>query len=112
MNHVAPVEELEPKEVWEDIRVDEERIRIIDVREPREFRGGHIPGADLVPLSRILNGEFRLAENEDRSVILVCRSGRRSKRAARIITNDNGQVKIVKGGMLAWESAGLLEAVE
>lgn len=112
MNHFAPVEELEPKEVWEDIRVDEERLRIIDVREPREFRSGHIPGADLVPLSRILNGEFQLEENNDRLVILVCRSGRRSKRAARIIAIGNGQIKIVKGGMLAWEAAGLLEAVE
>ena len=49
----------------------------------------------------------------DRPIVIVCRSGRRSRRAASAlqqlgITN----VAILDGGMLAWEAAGLLEAVD
>jgi SulP family sulfate permease len=84
---------------------------VLDVREPREYRHGHIPEAELKPLRQLLTQESSLPQ--DRPIVLICRSGRRSRRAA-FFFQENGyeNMKILKGGLLAWEDAGFLEAVD
>jgi rhodanese-related sulfurtransferase len=50
---------------------------------------------------------------KDRPIIIVCRSGRRSRQAVSILSSSgHSNVSILQGGMLAWESAGLLEAID
>ncbi|WP_420632308.1 sulfate permease [Candidatus Leptofilum sp.] len=84
---------------------------VVDVREPREFRQGHIAEATLVPLPKILSTDVKLPA--DKQIVLVCRSGRRSRRAAAALQNIGClNVQVLQGGMLAWQSAGLLEAVD
>ncbi|MFQ5578608.1 MAG: SulP family inorganic anion transporter, partial [Anaerolineae bacterium] len=97
--------------LWQKLHSDTPPM-VIDVREPREFKQGHIPQAQLVPLSKLLSNPLKFPN--DRSVVFVCRSGRRSTRAAAYILQNNGcdYLQILQGGMLAWEAAGLLEAVE
>ncbi|MCP4419686.1 MAG: STAS domain-containing protein [Chloroflexi bacterium] len=83
---------------------------VIDVREPREFDRGHIVEANLVPLPKILSADVNLPA--DKQIVLVCRTGRRSRRAAAALKQIGClNVQIVEGGMLAWEEAGLLQAV-
>ena len=83
---------------------------VLDVREPREYKHGHIPDAQLVPLPTILSDNVKLPN--DRQIVLVCRSGRRSKRAAYALQKMGCMnVAILKGGMVGWEAADLLEAV-
>jgi SulP family sulfate permease len=63
-----------------------------------------------VPLSRILAGEDGLPTG--RPLVLVCRSGRRSLRAAAALrARDYAQLQILDGGMIAWENEQLLEAL-
>ena len=84
---------------------------MIDVREPREYQHGHIPQAQLIPLPALLASPPDLPH--DRRVVLVCRGGRRSTRAAALLGgNGSAQIAVLDGGMLAWEAAGLLEAVD
>ncbi len=84
---------------------------IIDVREPREFKRSHIPGAQSIPLPKIMLDSVRLPN--DRRIILVCRTGRRSRRAAYALQQIGVlDVAILDGGLLAWEAADLLEAVD
>lgn len=84
---------------------------VVDVREPREFSQGHIAEAQLVPLPKILSSEVKLPA--DRQIVLVCRSGRRSRRAAAALQHLGCMnVQVLQGGMLAWGAAGLLEAME
>ncbi len=84
---------------------------VVDVREPREFVQGHIAEARLVPLPKILSAEVKLPP--DRQIVLVCRTGRRSRRAAAALQHIGClNVQVLQGGMLAWEAAGLLEAVD
>jgi SulP family sulfate permease len=88
-----------------------EPIMVIDVREPREFNRGHIPQAQLMPLARILANPPDLPIY--RQIVLVCRTGRRSVRAAQALQKKGClHVSILEGGMVGWETAGLLEAVE
>jgi SulP family sulfate permease len=84
---------------------------LIDVREAREYQGGHIPHAQLLPLRLIPHQGRGLPA--DHPIVLVCRTGRRSRLAAYIL-QDLGydQVYNLQGGMLAWEAAGYPVAVE
>ena len=84
---------------------------IIDVREPREFKRGHIPGARLLPLPALLENTTQVPQ--DRRVILVCRRGRRSSRATYVLHKQGyDNVAALRGGMLAWKAANLLEAID
>lgn len=100
---------IEPRELWRQIR-GPSPPRVIDVREPREYRQGHIPQAELLPLYELLTNPESVSR--DRPIVLVCRSGRRSERAAAALMNRGfDQVAILRGGMLAWEASDLLMAI-
>ncbi len=84
---------------------------IIDVREPNEFKKGHITEAQLIPLRQLAKKGDTLPQ--DQPIVLICRIGRRSRLAGGIL-KDLGyeQVYILQGGILAWEAAGYPLAVE
>ena len=104
------VEEISAEDLWQALH-DHQLKLVVDVREHREYHKGHIPEAALYPLPMLLSEKPELPD--DGPVVLVCRSGRRSRLAANWLSNQGiKQVKILKGGMLAWESAELLIAVE
>lgn len=78
-------------------------VRLVDVREPAEFTGllGHIQGAELVPLATVPTVAERWPR--DAEVLLVCRSGGRSaKAAAQLAERGFTRVMNLRGGMLAW----------
>ncbi|NUP10013.1 MAG: rhodanese-like domain-containing protein [Polyangiaceae bacterium] len=84
------------------------RIRIVDVREPDEYCGavGHIEGAELIPLGTLAAA----LDSWDKTapVILVCRSGGRSARAAGMLITLGFERPInMTGGMLAWNARSL-----
>jgi SulP family sulfate permease len=102
--------EVAARDLWQQLRTADPPF-VVDVREPREYRQGHIPQAQLVPLATLLAEEPELPR--DRRIVLACRSGRRSARAAAAL-HERGYHNLVllQGGMLAWEKENLLEAVE
>jgi SulP family sulfate permease len=100
-----------PQDLWHQLMHSPTPPLIIDVREPREFQAGHIPKARLIPLPKLVSEKPDLPS--DREIVVVCRSGRRSQRAAYWLKDRNGSnVRVLRGGMLAWEAAKLLEAVD
>jgi SulP family sulfate permease len=99
------------RELWAELRNRDDQLAIIDVREPREFKQGHIPQARLIPLPQLISDASDLPP--DCKIVCVCRGGRRSIRATYMLQNKGYQnVRVLEGGMLAWEAAGLLEAVD
>lgn len=81
-------------------------VRLIDVREPHEFVGGHIAGAELVPLATVVDAAA--AWDPTQPTLLICRSGNRSGRAAAELAR-RGFTRLYNlvGGMLEWEANGL-----
>lgn len=82
--------------------------RIVDVREPDEISGelGRIRGAELAPLSTVAAASSRWRKDEE--IVVVCRSGGRSARAASVLASAGfRRVMNMAGGMLAWKAANL-----
>jgi rhodanese-related sulfurtransferase len=76
---------------------------LLDVREPPEWKAGHAPQAEHLPLGRLTAA----AVPQDRSVIAICRSGNRSGKAADTLAAAGVRVHNLAGGMKAWAQAGL-----
>ncbi|MCB8944181.1 MAG: STAS domain-containing protein [Ardenticatenaceae bacterium] len=107
------VVDITPLKLWERLHngAAEKPPLVVDVREPREFGRGHLPEARLEPLPTILSENVHFPN--DRDIVFVCRSGRRSRRAAYALRQMGiFNVMILRGGMLAWEAEGLLEAID
>ncbi|MEZ4518018.1 MAG: rhodanese-like domain-containing protein [Chloroflexota bacterium] len=86
-------------------RIDsEEPPYLLDVREPYEFKDGHIPGARLVPLGDLARRMSDLPK--DREILVICRSGNRSGRATKQLTQAGLNAVNLSGGMIGWQRAG------
>jgi SulP family sulfate permease len=85
---------------------DRKGTQVVDIREPAEYQSGHIPGASSLPLRKLAEQWQELPT--DRTVLLVCRSGRRSARALHLL-EDAGLTEVfaLEGGILGWRSRGL-----
>jgi SulP family sulfate permease len=86
-------------------RLNKEKLILVDVREPYEYKKGHIPQSQSIPLRMVrLKGDNLPT---DLPILVICRIGRRSRLAANIL-KDMGyeQVYSLEGGTLAWEAAG------
>jgi len=80
-------------------------VLVLDVRQPAEWRRGHIRGADNVPLGSVRRRLDTLPR--DRTIVTVCASGHRSAAAARTLRRAGFEVENLKGGMQAWSRQGL-----
>ncbi len=88
--------------------INEEGAAIIDVREPHEWKKGHIPDAFHVPLGELEKRMPRLIADRDRPLIVVCQMGTRAPAACRKLTQMGyTRVHLLKGGMQAWEEENL-----
>jgi hydroxyacylglutathione hydrolase len=79
---------------------------VVDVREPWEYRQGHVPGAILIPLGQL---SARVNElNPEKPVAVICASGNRSQSAAALLGQKGFKtVYNVSGGTGAWMYSGL-----
>ncbi|MEN9840262.1 MAG: hypothetical protein RL376_62 [Verrucomicrobiota bacterium] len=82
---------------------------LIDVREPSEWQSGVVKGALLLPLSDLQGKRTQwtpsLKANQDKELILYCRSGNRSGIAARLLSTE-GFTCSNAGGFSTWKSSG------
>ncbi len=70
---------------------------IIDVREPFEYKMGHVRGAINIPVSKLMNGAKNLESIPNNSeIILYCNSGSRSSVATNILKRL-GYTNVVNG---------------
>lgn len=95
------------EESYETIDIDQieakvqEGYKVLDVREPDEYAGGHIVGAANKPLSELQASNFERVDKES-SYIVICRSGNRSQEASKILVDEGYTVVNVSEGMSSW----------
>ncbi len=81
---------------------------ILDVREDREWSGGHVPNAKHIPLGQLAGRMKELEKFKGKPIIAICRSGARSGRGCGVLRkNGFEQVYNLSGGMMAWERANM-----
>ena len=80
---------------------------LIDIREDREYEIAHIPGSQLIPLSRFEASELPVADGQ--AVVYFCASGNRTRiNAARLIAKaPAADAYVMEGGINAWAQGGL-----
>lgn len=81
---------------------------ILDVRNPEEWDSelGHIEGARQIPLPELQRRMDEVAAWKDKPIVVVCRVGQRSQRAAEMLAHAGyRQVMNLEGGMIAWRQA-------
>jgi rhodanese-related sulfurtransferase len=75
---------------------------ILDTREQYEYDEGHIPGAILIPYTEIVDKAEDILPDKDKTILVYCRSGRRSKIAAEYLAGL-GYTNVKEfGGIIDW----------
>jgi len=97
------VRDLDPDEVARGMA--ENRVLLVDVREPNETAQESFPGAVLVPLSSF--DPAHIPDPQGREVVFACRSGKRSVTASQAAQAAGFPYDAhLAGGILAWKAAG------
>jgi molybdopterin/thiamine biosynthesis adenylyltransferase/rhodanese-related sulfurtransferase len=100
------IEELSPIEAKSEI--DAGGVALVDTREPHEYEEAHIDGGRLVPPGLLRDEIASVVPDRSQRVILYCRSGNRSGKAA-LEMSELGYENVanVDGGILEWQEQGL-----
>jgi uncharacterized membrane protein YdjX (TVP38/TMEM64 family)/rhodanese-related sulfurtransferase len=100
---------------WLDVRDLPAKLRqhdtvVLDVRSPEEFVGplGHLAEAINLPVGDLPGRLNEVNALKDRPVVVICRTDKRSGRAAAILSDEGFRnVHVLRGGMEAWNRNGL-----
>lgn len=80
-------------------------IKLVDVREPDEYEGAHVPGAELVPLATVPE-QLEAVQGHEGPVYVICAMGGRSRKAAEFYLGQGVDAVNVAGGTKAWIESG------
>lgn len=95
------IQTIESSQLHQMLEGEKENPLLIDVRQPQEYKEGHIPGALLVPLGQLEYGHPSFSKEQ--TMVTYCRSGKRSMTAALILCKMGySQVMSLEGGILQW----------
>jgi len=81
-----------------------EGATVVDVREANEYVGGHVAGAELIPMGYLPSQMARFSKDDP--IYLICRSGNRSLAMADLLINAGYDARSVAGGTVAWQRSG------
>lgn len=78
-----------------------QNILVIDVREPSEFRMGHIPNAINIPVNDIVQN-YEKYLYKDQEYYIYCKTNIRSSRVCNFLANLGYEVILLDGGYKLW----------
>jgi len=97
------IKEIEANELAD--RMEDNKPRIIDVREIREISAGTVPGAEAMPMASVPARMNELTREEE--LVVICRSGARSAQVCMFLQQQGyDNVYNLRGGMIAWANSG------
>ena len=88
--------------------INRSKATIVDVRDAKDYAGGHLPDARNIPLAELDKRIGELDKLKAKSVVLVCQSGTRAASAsAKLVKAGFSDVVSLDGGIAAWQKSGL-----
>jgi len=73
------------------------KINLIDIREPNEYKRGHLPTAKNIPMDKILSESEKYLD-KSKEYHIICHSGARSSRTCGILKKKGFDIINVSGG--------------
>lgn len=81
---------------------------VLDVRESGEYAAGHLPNAKHIPASALAARLKDLEKFKGRPIVVTCASGARSTLTCGTLKKQGfEEVFALRGGIAAWEQAGM-----
>jgi rhodanese-related sulfurtransferase len=105
----------QPQEPFKRINVAEAKelmaegkVKVVDVRNPDEWQGGHVPDATLIPLPQIINNpDQALQGDREQPMLFICAVGERSAVACEVAAMLGYQtIYNLQGGTMQWMREG------
>ena len=88
--------------------INKENARVIDVRDPAEFRNGHITGSENIPVSQIAEYLPQLKTELARPIVVICSMGQVAGAVTQQIKAVGvAQVYKLDGGISNWKSQAM-----
>ena len=88
--------------------VNKDGALVLDVRDAKEFREGHITGSKNIPFSTLQSKLAEIEKHKEKPVVLVCKMGQHAGAAGRVLTVAGFKdVRRLTGGVSAWKADGL-----
>lgn len=88
--------------------INREDALVVDLSSYADYEKAHIPGARHMAMSQFDPESKDLAKVKDLPIVVVCKDGRTSTKAAqRLIKAGFQKVNILHGGMLSWKQADM-----
>jgi rhodanese-related sulfurtransferase len=105
-NRIAGYKRIEPTEAVP--LLNRENAVLLDIRDNKDFRAGHVSGAVHIPHSALAKRHVELAKDKDKPIIVACRAGTHASTACGLLRKQGFEnVYMMSGGMLAWQAANL-----
>lgn len=109
---LTPVASLDPDQARAYITEhDPDSYELLDVRQPKEYQVGHIPGATLAPITEL---ETHIQElDKDKPTLVYCAIGGRSRAASQILAGKGFKhIYNMGGGFKAWSGEAAFGPVD
>lgn len=88
-------------------KINRENALVVDVRDPEEFRQGHIAGSVNIPLRELVDRSEEL-KGKERPVVLVCKNGTQTGAAGKQLRARGVEdLWRISGGLTAWRGDNL-----
>lgn len=88
--------------------VNQQQAAVIDLREPAEFRKGHIVDAINIPFAKVDDRWNELEALRERPIVLVCKMGQHSSAiGTRLLAKGFARVHRLQGGIGEWQTSQL-----
>jgi rhodanese-related sulfurtransferase len=80
---------------------------VLDVRDKKEFDGGHIHGAIGIPFASLKSRKVELDKCKSKTIIIVDKLGTQGGNVGKQLRGDGFDVCRLKGGVSEWQSQNL-----
>jgi len=88
--------------------INRQNAVMLDLREGKDYDGGHVPNAVHIPLSQLAGRASELSKFTSRPLIAYCDRGNQSHGAGSALSKLGfAEVYTLQGGVRAWVAAGL-----
>ena len=87
--------------------VNEGSAVVIDLRDPAEFKAGHIVGALNISYAKLSKETVEVAAYKDKTIILVDKLGQHAGAVGRLLGKEGFDVRRLGGGIAEWQGQNL-----